>query len=73
MDKEANIERWKGIVLESIQYIEKDKVDRKISPTHATAIEIEQLIQRRIKLILQILINDGELIEGDTINSKYYK
>ena len=72
MSRAENIEKWKGIVLETISYIEKEKEEKKTFPTHAIDLEISTLVQQRVKGILDLLVKDEVLSKGDTMNGKYY-
>ena len=73
MGKEDNIQLWKDIVVESIQYIKAEKIKAGTAPAHALDIEIYELVQRRVKSVLKMLVKSGDVIEGDTVNNKYYK
>jgi hypothetical protein len=70
---QSKIETWEGIVLESIQYIQNGKENRNVHPTYALDIDIYNLMRKRIKSVLELMVKDGKITEGDAPNNKYYK
>jgi hypothetical protein len=71
--KQSKIDTWEGIVLESIQYIQKGKENRNVHPTYALDIDIYNLMRQRIKSVLSMMVKAGKITEGDAPNNKYYK
>ena len=60
-------------ILEIIEKIQKQKTKAKKEPNHVTGKEIRKEFAAQLEVELQLLIEDGKITKGDTINDKYYR
>lgn len=63
----------KQIVLETLQRLTKEKINKKIAPTHITWVDLRKELGIHINESIKELIKENKIKVGHTLNDRYLK
>ena len=63
----------KQIVLETIQRLANEKIEKRIYPNHVLWVDLRKELGSQITESIQELIKEGKLKAGHTLNDRYLK